>query len=177
MIDRAGRLRSISIHLTDVKGATFDGSTDSLEALRNAVNTTVPDAAGIAAGLHVVTDALINGIAGADTAAIADAVWDEATAGHVAAGSFGKELQDIGAITGAGATQQTIVVKDGDGNVIADADVWLTNDEAGDNVVAGTSQSNSAGNVTFLVDVGVTYYIWAQKDGQMAVQGQEWTVT
>jgi hypothetical protein len=53
---------------------TFNNTTDSLEAIRN-------------------------NQAGADTAAIADAVWDEATSGHVGVGTFGAQCgTDIDAI-------------------------------------------------------------------------------
>jgi hypothetical protein len=45
--------------------------------------------------------------------------------------------------------------------------VWITNDAAGLNVVAGTLQTNSLGSVTFMLDAGVTYYRFAQKDGIM----------
>ena len=67
-------------------------------------NTVIPDAAGVAAGLHSTTDALItsehndtdaliNGLSIPSAADIADANWDEARADHVAAGSFGETNQ------------------------------------------------------------------------------------
>ena len=63
-------LDSVIGHIADAGGsATFDRTTDALEILGAA---TAPTAA-----------------------AIADAVWDEATAGHVAAGSFGKLAADV----------------------------------------------------------------------------------
>lgn len=55
---------------------------------------------------------------------------------------------------------------------IADADVWITTDAAGTNVVAGTLQTNSLGRVTFLLTSGVTYYVWMQKHGFNSILGQ-----
>jgi hypothetical protein len=55
---------------------------------------------------------------------------------------------------------------------IADADVWITTDLAGENVVAGTLQTNSSGEATFLLDEGETYYSWLQKGGVNSIRGQ-----
>ena len=46
---------------------------------------------------------------------------------------------------------------------IAGATIWATSDEAGTNVVA-SGTSDTAGQVTFLLDAG-TYYIWRQLSG------------
>lgn len=43
-------------------------------------------------------------------------------------------------------------------------DVWVTTDDEGTNVIAGTLQTDVNGEVTFALDPG-TYYLWAQKDG------------
>jgi hypothetical protein len=75
-------------------------------------------------------------------------------------------LEDIdGVIRGRGATAGTVSIEDSDGHPVPDADVWVTSDIAGTLVVAGTSQSDSQGDVTFYLDAGVAYYIWCQKDG------------
>ncbi|HEV7297927.1 MAG TPA: SGNH/GDSL hydrolase family protein [Tepidisphaeraceae bacterium] len=58
-----------------------------------------------------------------------------------------------------------------DGAPLADADVWITSDAAGANVIAGTLQTDSAGEATFLLDAGLTYYVWAQRDGVNAIRG------
>lgn len=47
---------------------------------------------------------------------------------------------------------------------IADADVWVTSDEAGNNVIA-SGQTDANGVVTFYLDDGSTIYIWSQKSG------------
>lgn len=72
---------------------------------------------------------------------------------------------------GPGADSVTITITRG-GNPVADADVWVTSDAAGDVVVAGTLQTNSAGKVVFLLDDGVTYYLWMQKDGEKSIRGE-----
>jgi len=76
-------------------------------------------------------------------------------------------LTDIqGTLRGSGASEGTVLITDTDDDPIADTDVWVTTDEAGENVVAGTLQTNSNGLVTFWLDAGVTYYVWCQKDGK-----------
>ncbi len=80
-------------------------------------------------------------------------------------------------IDGAGASEKTIVCKDGEGNPLGGASVWLTSDVAGTNVIAGKKYTNAAGEVTFMVTVGITYYVWAKKDGQIAIHGRKWVVT
>ena len=64
-----------STRLTGIEGATFSTATDSLEAIRNR------------------GDAAWTGGSTLSAASVADAVWDEAIAGHVGAGSFGAEVQ------------------------------------------------------------------------------------
>jgi len=52
---------------------------------------------------------------------------------------------------------------------VADADVWITSDSSGLNAVAGTLQTDDAGQCTFLLDAGLTYYLSAQKAGMNAI--------
>jgi hypothetical protein len=108
----------------------------------------------------------------------ADAVLDELLSGHTTAGSLGKTVSTINTnttgISGAGATSITLTITENGlagGTKVADADVWLSSDSAGLVVVAGTKQTNASGQVTFLLDVGSTYYLWAQKDGWQGIQG------
>jgi len=49
------------------------------------------------------------------------------------------------------------------GNPIPDADVWVTSDEAGNNVLA-SGKTDGYGKVTFHLDTG-TVYVWRQKSG------------
>ncbi len=75
---------------------------------------------------------------------------------------------------GVGADQVTITITDPQTLFpISDADVWVTTDQAGLNVIAGTLQSDSAGKVLFLLDAGTTYFLWMQKEGQKSIRGEE----
>ncbi len=96
--------------------------------------------------------------------AIADAVWDEAIAGHVAAGSTGKTLADAGGALGTGAASHTLTITDTAGDPLLGAAVWATSDLAGAHVVA-SGVTNTLGQVTFWLDSGVTYYVWCQLAG------------
>lgn len=80
-----------------------------------------------------------------------------------------------GGSLGSGADQCTMTINRTDGSPIPDADVWITSDSAGDHIVAGTLQTNSQGNVTFLLDNGVGYYLWMEKDGEQPILGQAFT--
>jgi len=65
---------------------------------------------------------------------------------------------------GAGAVAWTYTLTSGvDGTPIADADVWVSTDAAGTNVVA-SGRTDALGVVTFYLDAG-TYYVWRQKTG------------
>lgn len=77
-------------------------------------------------------------------------------------------------VAGAGADQVTIKITDPATLFpISDADVWVTTDQAGLNVIAGTLQSDSAGEVLFLLDAGTTYFLWMQKEGTKSIRGEE----
>lgn len=147
-------------------------------------------------------DALNDAAAGsASAAAIADAVWDEALSGHLTAGSTGDALNDAGGAAadpwttslpgayssgtagwilgnrldakvsavsgndpGAGANEWTYTLtEEGSGDPIADADVWVSTDSAGGNVVA-SGRTDANGDITFYLDSG-TVYVWRQKSG------------
>lgn len=60
-----------------------------------------------------------------------------------------------------------------DGSAVPDADVWISSDAGGETIVAGTLQTNSSGEVQFLLDDGETYYLWMQKDGINPIIGFE----
>lgn len=70
---------TLDTKINNIQGATFDTATDSLEAIRNR-----GDAAWVTASPP-------------SAASIADAVWDEAIAGHLGAGSTGEALNAAGA--------------------------------------------------------------------------------
>lgn len=106
-------------------------------------------------------------------------VWDDGTNYAVEGDAIADITQINGAAAtagvspgGAGSSQCTLHFQDSVGAAIADGDVWITTTTSPTaNVVAGTLQTNSSGNVTFLLDTGSTYYKWFEKDGYASVQG------
>ncbi len=79
-----------------------------------------------------------------------------------------------GTAAGAGADNVTVKITDPATLFpVADADVWVSTDLAGLNVIAGTLQSDGNGEVLFLLDDGVTYFLWMQKEGQKSIRGEE----
>ncbi len=100
---------------------------------------------------------------GAGTRVADEFVWERTLSNVPAAPSVGP-----------GADQVTIKITDPATLFpIADADVWITSDQAGMNTIAGTLQSDGAGEVLFLLDDGVTYYLWMQKEGTKSIRGKQ----
>lgn len=64
-----------------------------------------------------------------------------------------------------------------DGIPVAQAQVWLTSDPAGNNVVEGTKSTNDAGNVQFVLSPGVTYYVWLQRAGVNPLLGVKYVAS
>jgi hypothetical protein len=108
---------------------------------------------------------------------IADQVWDEAIAGHAGAGSTGEALAaaSAGSASGAGAITWVVEIDDGTDPIEA-AHVWVSTDEAGSNIVAGSLLTDSFGLVTFFLDAG-TYYVHVRKDGFNPLQAEETVVS
>lgn len=88
--------------------------------------------------------------------------WSTALPGAYGAGTAGKLLSDLPS-AGAGAIAHTITVDDGT-NPLDGAEVWISTDEAGSNVVAGTLSTDALGRVTFMLDAG-TYWKHVQLAG------------
>jgi hypothetical protein len=148
--------------LTAMKGATFSEATDSLEALRNR-----GDSAWITGG-------------GASAADIADAVWDELQSGHVGVGSFGKyldtEVSGVGGV-GSGGTLCTWTQKDDGDQPMDNVAVWITSDSDGTNVIAGTLYTNAQGEVSFMLDVPQTVYVWREHASYNFSNPQTWVLS
>jgi hypothetical protein len=66
--------------------------------------------------------------------------------------------------TGAGAINYEHSVTDDEDAPLDGVEVWVTTDEVGTNVVAGTKSTDALGKVTFMLDAG-TYYFWHQLSG------------
>jgi hypothetical protein len=111
---------------------------------------------------------------------VADAIWDEAQAGHVGDGTFGKfldaQVSAVGGQAGSGSLSCTITVQDGGGAPLDGAAVWITTDAAGSNVVAGTQYTNASGQTVFLLDAG-SYYAWKQLSGYNFTNPESFTVS
>lgn len=155
-------LLALEATLTAMKGSGFVTGTDSLEAVRNR-----GDSAWITGG-------------GGSAADIADAVWDELQSGHTNAGSFGKYLDamisGVGGAVGSGALSCTWTQKDDEENPMDNVQVWITTDEAGINIIAGTLITDANGEVTFMLDEG-TYYVWRERAGYNFTNPQTWSVS
>ena len=101
---------------------------------------------------------------GSSPSVIADAVWDEVLSGHLTAGTTGAKLNSGGGGSGSGAIAWTYTLTEqGTGYPIADADIWVTTDIGGGNVIA-SGKTNQYGIVVFYLDAG-TVYVWCQKSG------------
>ncbi len=61
--------------------------------------------------------------------------------------------------SGSGAHSKVVTVTDAVSDPIAGAEVWVSTDSAGDNIIAGVLTTNTSGQVTFYADAG-TYYAW-----------------
>ncbi len=72
-------------------------------------------------------------------------------------------------LVGSGGLSKTIDVTSG-GLPVDGASVWVSTDVAGANVVVGPLTTDAAGRVTVLLDAG-NYYVWVQKSGYSAVEG------
>lgn len=81
-----------------------------------------------------------------------------------------------GGAVGPGALSCTWTQKDDDENPMDNVQIWITTDEAGINVIAGTLLTNALGQATFMLDPG-TYYVWRERAGYNFTNPQEWTVS
>ena len=152
----------------DQKITTVDTVVDTI-----AVDTTT-DIPALIAGLSIPG-------AAPSAAAVADAVWDEViSSGHAVGNSAAVKLMAAAAglatsQAGLGAVACNVTVTI-DSVPLQDCDVWVTSDEAGTTVVAGTLQTDASGIVTFYLDAG-TYYVWQQKTGYNFTNPDELIVT
>lgn len=76
---------------------------------------------------------------------------------------------------GAGAVSHTVTITS-DGTAVSGAEVWVSQDVTGVSIVAGTLHTNTAGQVTFMLDPG-SYYLWASKSGVQFSNPQVFTVS
>jgi len=175
--------------LTAMKGGGWTDET--MKAIKDAVDAISLTAAAVSDAVwdELIADHLGAGSTGtalneasAPTAEeVADQIWDEEQSGHTNAGTFGKYLDaaisGVGGAIGAGALSCTWTQKKDDNVTPMDnVQVWVTTDEEGLNVIAGTLITNASGQVTFMLDAG-TYYVWREKAGENFTNPQEWSVS
>ncbi len=92
---------------------------------------------------------------------VRDALMLAPSPGAPAEGSVDDELDDlaaavasIGGLTGSGALDVIVTITDNLGTPLDGAAVWISTDQAGSNVVAGTKYTTALGQVAFKLDAG-----------------------
>ena len=80
-----------------------------------------------------------------------------------------------GGVVGSGSTAHEVTINAG-GNPQDGAEVYVTTDSAGTNVVAGTLHTDAQGKATFQLDAA-TYYLWVQKAGVNFTNPTSFTVS
>lgn len=83
-------------------------------------------------------------------------------------------ISATGSVGGGGAVEHTVCVT-ADSVPVDGAEVWVTSDINGVNIVAGTLNTDASGEATFMLDPG-TYYLWSQKAGVNFTNPQAFTV-
>lgn len=95
--------------------------------------------------------------------ATAQAVLNATASSYNTTGTIGAKINAASASAGAGAIAKTIRINDSSNNPVDGAEVWVSTDSAGNNVVA-SGTTDASGNVTVMLDVG-SYFVWAQRSG------------
>lgn len=157
----------------------IDTEIAAIKAVTDKLDDTLEDDAGT---YRFTTNALEQAPSGSGLA-LADAVPDPGTSGTVGEAlrkvldNLDVAVSSVEGAAGSGAVSWPINILDGDSNPILDCEVWVTTDEAGASVVAGTLETDGNGQVTFLLDTG-TYWCWRQKAGvTFADNPKQFTVT
>lgn len=77
---------------------------------------------------------------------------------------------------GAGSVSYTVTVTKADTTPIAGAQVWVSTDSDGANVIAGARTTNALGQAAFLLDPG-PYFLWVTDDGFNGTNPTPFTVS
>jgi len=102
--------------------------------------------------------------------------WDSGEGSPIYAYEDYNYLEMSGSNIGGGALSCTWTQKDAAGTPMDNVQVWITTDEAGTNVVAGTLLTNANGEVTFMLDAS-SYYVWREKGGFNFDNPQAWVIS
>lgn len=84
------------------------------------------------------------------------------------------KVSTIGGAAGQGDIWYPIMVTENGlstGKPVPDADVWITTDKAGSNVIAGKLQTKANGIAWFMLEHSIQYYAFAQKSGNTFMSG------
>lgn len=84
-------------------------------------------------------------------------------------------VSEAGTPMGAGSVETAVTITTSGSSPVAECDVWVTSDESGETVVAGTLRTDVNGVVTFWLDPG-DYWVWRQKAGVNFTNPQTLTV-
>jgi hypothetical protein len=107
----------------------------------------------------------------ADATAIATAVDSLLSANH------GDGDWDASGTAGSGALPVTITLTESeDADPIQGAVCWITTDADGDNRVTGERTTDDNGQVTFNLDEGNYYFLWAKKAGRLDIAARNFRV-
>lgn len=107
---------------------------------------------------------------------IADSVWSQDLVVAAPTADTAGDFQVRSALcSGNGGIESTLTIRDNASDPIQDAEVWITSDVLGQNVVAGTKETNVQGEVVFMLDEGL-HYRWVQKNGFDFSNPQPFTV-
>lgn len=79
-------------------------------------------------------------------------------------------------LIGPGGVEVEVVIRTTAATPISNAEVWITTDSSGVNIVAGTLHTDAFGKAIFMLDAG-TYYMWVQKPGYNFTLPQTLVVT
>lgn len=153
-------------------------ATDLSSAL-GAINADLGSGAGDYDNTADALEALAAGLGGGGLA-FTDSVPDPGTSGTIGR-AFRQILDYLDQQVslqggGAGSVTCTLTVKDVASQPISGAEVWITTDSDGLNLVAGTKVTDDFGIVTMYLDPG-TYYRWADHSAHSFDNPQEFTVT
>ena len=180
--------------LTAMKGATYAEATDSLEAIRDRGDVAWVTGAGsdateakqdsIIAYVDEIETRLSAARAGYLDNLSVGAVALEATLTAIKGSGWTDEtlkaikdvIDTIGGEVGPGALSCTWTQKDDEENPMDNVQIWISTDEAGNNVIAGTLITDANGEVTFMLDEG-TYYVWRERAGYNFINPQTWSVS
>lgn len=156
--DIASSFSAVGVTLATIAGY-LDTEIASIKAKTDQLTFTVSNSVDATATISAATIRSAIGMATNDLDTQLDAILAAAAAGS----------------GGAGSTSYNITVTDG-ADPLDGAEVWVTTDSAGSNVVAGTVSTDALGLATFLLDPG-TYYVWVQHSGYNGDNPMAITVT